>query len=92
VTNTGSGNQYLANVTVSVANDDGTAWSDGSCDAADFSVNGAPAGSPQVHTALQQTFGPGGSDSATVVVQMVDNGGNQDDCKNVTVPLYFVAS
>jgi hypothetical protein len=92
VKNTGTGNQYLTSVTVSVANNDGSAWNSDSCDAGDFRVNGAPAGSPQVHTALQQTFGPGGSDSAYVVVQMVDNGTNQDDCKNATVPLYFVAS
>jgi hypothetical protein len=92
VTNNGSGSQYLTSVTVSVANPDGSPWSVGSCNADDFRLVGAAAGASLVHTALQQTFGPGGSDSAAVEVQMVDTGDNQNDCKNVTVPLHFAAA
>jgi hypothetical protein len=93
VTNTGAGDQVLAGVTVSVANDNGSAWTPlGGCTAADFSVNGQSAGSPHFHTALAQTFGPGGSSSATVSVRLVETGGNQNGCQGKTVPLYFVAS
>ncbi len=91
VTNNSTGNQALAGVTVSVANSDGSVWSSGSCSAADFSVNGAPAGTSAYHTALAQTFGPGASDSASVTVQMVDTGVDQNDCRGLTVPLRFVA-
>ena len=91
VTNNSTGNQYLESVTVSVANADGTPWSTGTCDANDFRVVGAAPGAALVHTALQQTFGPGGSDSATVEVQLVDTGDNQNDCKSAAVPLYLVA-
>ena len=92
VTNTGSGDQVLAGVTVSVANGNGSAWTPvGGCSAADFSVNGQAAGSPHLHTALAQTFGPGGSSSATVSVRLVETGANQNGCQGVNVPLYFVA-
>jgi hypothetical protein len=92
VTNNGSGHQYLAGVTVSVENANGSAWDGpGNCSAADFSVNGAPAGASYNHTALAQTFGAGGSSSASVTVQMVDTGANQNDCRLATVPLHFVA-
>ena len=92
VTNNSTGNQYLAGVTVSVANADGSAWDGpGTCSAADFSVNGAAAGAPYDHTALAQTFGPGGSSSASVTVRMVDTGVNQNDCRLATVPLRLVA-
>jgi hypothetical protein len=92
VVNEGTGNQALAGVTVSVAEANGTSWSSGTCSAADFSLNGGAAGDPLVDTRLAQTFGPGGSDSATVYVQLVDTGANQDDCQGVSVPLYFSAS
>jgi hypothetical protein len=92
VTNNSTGNQYLAGVTVSVAESDGSAWDGpGNCSAADFSINGAAAGTPVNHTALSQTFGGGGSGSSSVTVQMVDTGGNQNDCRLATVPLRFVA-
>ncbi len=92
VTNTGSGDQVLGGVTVSVANANGSAWTPvGGCSAADFSVNGQAAGSPHFHTALAQTFGPGGSSSATASVRLVETGANQNGCQGVNPPLYFVA-
>ena len=73
-----------AGVTVSVANANGSAWTPvGGCSAADFSVNGQAAGSPHFHTALAQTFGPGGSSSATVSVRLVETGANQNGCQGV---------
>ena len=92
VTNNSTGNQYLAGVTVSVAESDGSVWNPpGNCSAADFSLNGEPAGTPAVLTALSQTFGGGGSGSSSVSVQMVDRGVDQNDCRLLTVPLRFVA-
>jgi hypothetical protein len=92
VTNNGSGNQALAGVTVSVAESDGSAWDGpGNCSAADFSVNGAPAGTAAYATALAQVFGPGGSSSASVTVQMVETNANQNDCRTAHPPLLFVA-
>jgi hypothetical protein len=92
VTNSGGVDQRLNSVTVSVANPDSSPWAAGSCSAADFSVNGAAAGSPYVAAGLADLYGPGGSQTGTVYVSMVDTGANQNDCKGVTVPLYFAAS
>jgi hypothetical protein len=92
VTNNGSGNQALSGVTVSVAESNGSAWDGpGNCSAADFSVNGAPAGTAAFTTALAQVFGAGGSSSASVTVQMVETNANQNDCRNAHPPLLFVA-
>ena len=93
VKNNSTGNQQLSSVVVSVATSIGGAWDGpGSCSAADFSVSGAAAGATYTHTALAQLFGPGGSDSASVTVRMVETGANQNDCRNAVVPLYFAAS
>jgi hypothetical protein len=92
VTNNSTGSQKLTSVTVSVAESNGSAWDGpGNCSADDFSVGGAAVGTPAVLTALAQTFGPGGHDSASVTVQMVDTGSNQNDCRTADVPLRFVA-
>lgn len=92
VTNTGTVDQKLNNVTVSVANSDASVWTSGSCAAGDFSVNGATPGTPYVATGLADLYGPGGSQTGSVQVSMVDTGSVQNDCKGVTVPLYFAAS
>ncbi len=98
VTNGGSGSQNLANVAISVANANGSAWSaqadlsKPACTAADFSVGGQAAGATWNDTTLAQDFAAGDSHSSTVTVEMVDNGANQDNCQGVTVPLYFSAS
>ncbi len=90
VANTSDSNQYLNGVTVSVA--DG--WSHAACTKADFSLNGEPAGSAHLNTALTDTYGPHSTSSvpATVQVRLVESGAPQNDCKGVTVPLHFVAS
>ena len=93
VTNPGSGSQNLTSVAISVANDDGSPWTSGTCSASDFSVGGAPVGATYTDTALAGDFTAGQSKTTgTVTVQMIDSGSNQNDCKNATVPLYFVAS
>lgn len=85
VTNPGTGSQDLSDVTVTIANGDGTTWTavDG-CSAADYTVGTATI-----------VYGPiaGGADAeGDVTVAMIDTGVNQDDCQNAVVPLYFVAS
>jgi hypothetical protein len=98
VTNPSKGNQNLNQVVISIASSDGSAWSskaDGTkpaCTASDFSVGGQAVGSAWTDTSLAQDFAAGASHSATVTVEMVDNGKNQDNCQGVTVPLYFSAS
>ena len=99
VTNGGSGSQYLTKVVVSVAKNDGTAWTsqtDGTkpaCSASDFSVSAAPVGTAWTDTALFGDFTAGQSKTTGVVtVEMIDNHANQDNCQGVSVPLYFSAS
>jgi hypothetical protein len=93
VTNPSSGQQNLAKVTVKVANADGTAWDGfGTCSAADFSVNGAAAGASYDDVENAGNLAPSAFVNNTVTLKMVDTGANQDDCKNVTVPLYLAAS
>jgi hypothetical protein len=98
VTNPSAGNQNLNQVVIKVAKSDGSAWSsqtDGSkpaCTAGDFSVGGENVGLSHTDTSLAANLAPSGVASSSVTVQMIDNGLNQDNCKGVTVPLYFSAS
>jgi hypothetical protein len=93
VTNPSGGVQTLADVTVTVAMADGTAWvvGDGDpltigddCSAADFEVDDAGV-----------TYGSmlaGATVDGSVAFRMLDSGANQDGCKDIAVPLYLVAS
>lgn len=93
VTNNSSGNQNLANVNVKVANSDGTLWDPaGNCSAADFSVNGAAAGAAYNDVDAAGNLDAGDDVSDEITLKMVDTGVSQDDCKDVTVPLYLAAS
>lgn len=98
VKNTSTGNQKLTQVSISVANSDGSAWSATSaghpnCTAADFSVGGEAVGVAHVDTGLAGTFTPNqDKTTGSVTVQMIDNTADQDACKSVTPPLYFAAS
>ena len=75
----------LSSVVVTVANSDGTDWvAVPGCSAADY-VLGTPA------VTYGSVAGTSSTDG-TVTVTMVDSEFNQDECKSVTVPLYFVAS
>jgi hypothetical protein len=99
VKNAGSGSQSLAQVVISIANNDGSAWSaqadtnKPACTKSDFSVGGEAVGASHTDTALAGDF-TAGQDKTTgsVTVEMIDNSANQDNCQGVTVPLYFSAS
>jgi hypothetical protein len=93
VTNNSTGTQRLANVAISVANANGSAWDGpGTCSAADFEVNGAAAGTAYDDTSLAGDFAAAADDTAPITIQMIDTGANQNDCRGVTVPLYLFAS
>jgi hypothetical protein len=96
VTNNSSGNQHLANVNVKVGNTAGdgsfVAWSSGSCSADDFNINGAGAGAAYDDDDAAGNLDAGADVSDAITITMVDTGVNQDDCKDVTVPLYLSAS
>jgi hypothetical protein len=85
VANPSTGTLNLANVTVTVANADGSTWTavEG-CSADDYTI-----GTPTI------VYGPiaGGADAdGTVTVSMINSATDQDGCQNADVPLYFVAS
>ena len=84
VQNPGSGVQHLSAVTVAVANPNGSAWTAApGCSAADYSVSVVVA---------PGDVAAGATVNGTASIQMKDTGVNQDPCKGLTVPLYFVAS
>lgn len=94
VKNDNSGTQRLERLDISVANSDGSTWDGtGTCSAADFKVGTAAAGDTFSITGLTDDIAAGDTNSDhDVDIQMVDTGANQDDCRNVNVPLYVVAS
>ena len=99
VTNPSTGHQNLANVLVKVATSTGAAWSADACTANDFqlSLDGGStwglAGAPVNDTQLAGNADPGEvRGPADVTIRMVDSGANQDDCQDVSVPLYLLAS
>jgi hypothetical protein len=91
VKNNSTGVQKLQTVTIEVANSNGTAWTSGTCSAADFEVGGAAAGTAKSYTINTSLAKDAQYDSSTTL-HMVDTGANQDACKGVTVPLYVSAS
>jgi hypothetical protein len=87
VTNPGPGIQTLSDVTVQMADAAGVEWvPTGDCDIADYTatITTAP-------TLGVLAVDAGVTGTATVTLDN-DTLVNQDDCKNQTVPLYFVAS
>ena len=100
MTNTGQGTQVLTNVAISIKNADGSAWSSDAvdpllpvCDATDFSIGQEPVGVAKTDATLAGPFTAGQARSSAVTVQMINKpGANQDNCKGVSVPLYFSAS
>lgn len=85
VTNESTAPQTLEEVDVTVANADGTAWTDVTgCSADDFTI-----GTPSV------VYGEiAGEDDleGTVTIAMINSTGNQDPCQDITIPLYIAAS
>ena len=93
VKNNSTGSQKLSSVAISVANNDASAWTAVSgCSKSDFSIDGAAAGLTFNDTAHAANLAPGATATGSITLQMVDSGGNQDGCKNATVPLYLSAS
>jgi hypothetical protein len=92
VNNPGGGFQQLHQVVIKVAQNDGSAWTSGTCSAADFTVGTAAAGADFTDTALAGDIDAGATVNGSVNVKMVDTGDAQDDCQGVTVPLYLSAS
>jgi hypothetical protein len=85
VKNTGSGHSQLSTLTVAVANPDGSAWTaTPGCSAADYTV--------AIGTFAATDLAPNDIYNTTATVTMKNLATNQDACKGVTVPLYFVAS
>ena len=93
VKNNSTGYQNLANVAISVANSNGSAWTAVSnCSKSDFTVNTASAGATYNDTAPASNIAPGATVTGSITLAMVDSGTNQDGCKGATVPLYLSAS
>ena len=93
VTNSGTGDQELNSVAISIPSTWTVTGTQGGCNASDFSLDGAAVGS-----AVTDTYGGAGNDlhsgastGGHVDVEMIDNGSNQNDCQNVTVPISFSA-
>lgn len=85
VENPSDGHQMLSDVTVSVANPDGTAWTSvAGCSAADYTLGSADI--------VYEDMAAGATAEGTVTLSMVNGATNQDGCKNASVPLYLVAS
>jgi len=77
--------QMLNSVVVTVANPDGTPWGDvPGCSADDYTVG--PNDIPSREMNGGETW------EGHLTITMNDLATNQDACKNVTVPLYFLAS
>lgn len=93
VANNSSGTQNLANVAISVANNDGSPWTAvAGCSASDFSIDGAAVGAKANDASLAGEVAAGTSVSGSLTIAMIDNGQVQDGCKNATVPVYLFAS
>jgi hypothetical protein len=93
VKNNSTGYQNLANVAISVANSDGSAWTSvAGCSKSDFSIDSAGSGTTYNDTALAGDIAPGATVTGSISLAMLDSGTNQDGCKNATVPLYLSAS
>jgi hypothetical protein len=86
VTNPAEGSQYLAGVTVTMADAAGVAWvPTGECALADYTAT----------ITTPPTYGeiaPTGTLTGTATVTLANTAVNQDDCQGQTVPLHFVAS
>jgi hypothetical protein len=87
VDNPGTSAQYLTDVTVAIANPDGSPWVPAvGCSAADYTA------AMTVKPDAGDIPAGGSSAPGTVTVTLANTGVNQDACQGQTVPLYFVAS
>jgi hypothetical protein len=94
VHNPGTGTQYVNQVTVSVANSDGSAWvAVSGCSADDFIIGGEQPGTPHIID-VDENVGTGlNSSQQSVTIQMWNDTANpQDACQGVSVPLHYAVS
>lgn len=82
VSNPSAGTQYLSLITTTIAHAT-SAFASGSCSEADYSL-----GTPDV---AYGEIPAGGSVTGTVSIAMIDRSVNQNDCKDVVVPVQFEA-
>lgn len=93
VQNNGTGVQHLNQVKVSIKASNGDPWTAvPGCSASDFSLNDAAVGSSVLLSVDADLAATVKSATQSVTIKMVDNGSNQDACKNASVPLYYEAS
>lgn len=105
IKNNGSGYQLLNSFIISVANNDGTAWTptaspyatENGCSQADFRLGtNTGAGSYTVNHSVDSTLpddlAPGATYTTTVNLHMLDTLVPQDNCQATSVPLYISAS
>lgn len=85
IKNNNSGHQAVSVVHVTVANTDGSAWTSGNCSAGDFTVLDPTIATPQ-------DVASGATYESSVTVAMRNLTTNQNDCKDITVPLYVAVS
>lgn len=83
VTNPGGARQMLTDVSVTIAGIRGEEWTSGGCTAADYTV-----GEPVIRNG---EIAPAGVVTGSVEITMKNTSANQDACRNVVVPLRFVA-
>jgi hypothetical protein len=85
VTNPSDGSQMLSDVTVTVANADGTAWTSvAGCSAADYAIGDVDI--------TYSDMAAGATAEGTVTLTMNNTATDQEGCKDADVPLYFLAS
>ncbi len=90
----GGGNQELNQVTLRIANANGSAWNSGACTKNDFSIEAGTPGNTitQTYGGASNDVSPGDSRPGDFEVTMVDTGAPQDDCQGVTPPILVSAS
>ena len=85
VTNPGAGIQRLSLITPTIANASAPiTFTSGDCSAADYTLGTV--------VIAYGDIAANGTLQGTVTVSMINRATNQDDCKNVTVPVQFAAS
>jgi hypothetical protein len=93
ITNIGEGQQYLTKAVISI--DSVTPGSIGgipACSVADFAINSNLGDDLPVEQAFGENLASGAERTGSVVLRLIDNDDNQDNCKNATVTLKVDAS
>lgn len=91
ITNNGTGQQLLSKAVISIDSVTPGSGSGPACTTSDFSLNGTTAGAA-VTDNYAANLAAGASSSGSVVLRLIDNEANQDNCKSATVTLKVDAS